>query len=50
MKKASCFIKDNSPKQELSAIYFGGMRTSLKKHLAKELGEIDKIVNGVLGK
>jgi hypothetical protein len=49
-EKASDFIKDNPPKQELSAIHLGRMRTSLKKHLVKELGEIDKIVKGVIGK
>ena len=49
-EKASCYIKDNPPKQELSAIYLGRMRTSLKKHLVKELGEIDRIVKGVIGK
>jgi len=49
-EKASGFIKDNPPKQELSAIHLGRMRTSLKKHLVKELGEIDKIVKGVIGK
>ena len=49
-EKASSFIKDNPPKQELSAIHPGRMRTSLKKHLVKELGDIDRIVKGVLGK
>jgi hypothetical protein len=49
-EKANSFIKDNPPKQELSAIHLGRMRTSLKKHLVKELGEIDRIVKGVIGK
>jgi N-6 DNA Methylase len=49
-EKASDFIKDNPPRQELSAIHLGRMRTSLKKHLVKELGEIDRIVKGVIGK
>ena len=49
-EKASSFIQDNPPKQELSAIHLGRMRTSLKKHLVKELGEIDRIVKGVIGK
>jgi hypothetical protein len=48
-EKTRCFIKDNPPKQELSAIHLGRMRTLLKKHLVTELGEIDRIVKGVLG-
>ncbi len=42
--KASKFLVANPPIQELSAIFLGRMRTSLKKHLDRELTLIDELV------
>ena len=47
-EKAGQYVKDNIPEQELSAIHLGRMRTAIKKHLAKELGEIDRLVKKVI--
>jgi len=47
-EKAGQYVKDNIPQQELSAIHLGRMRTAIKKHLSKELGEIDKLVKKIL--
>lgn len=47
--KAAQYIKDNPPQQELSAIHLGRIRVAIKKHLAKEMGEIDKLVKKIIG-
>jgi hypothetical protein len=46
--KASQYLKDNIPKQELSAIHLGRIRTDIKKHLSEEMKAIDKLVKKVL--
>jgi hypothetical protein len=45
--KASEFVANNQPQQELSAIHLGRLRTAIKKHLSKELAEIDKLVKKI---
>ncbi len=46
--KASQYLKDNVPRQELSAIHLGRIRTDIKKHLSEEMKAIDKLVKKVL--
>lgn len=47
--KAAQYVKDNTPKQELSAIHLGRIRVSIKKHLATEMKEIDVLVKKIIG-
>ena len=47
--KATKYISKNPPQQELSAIHLGRLRSAIKKHLAKEMEEIDKLVKKVMG-
>ncbi len=47
-QKASQYLKDNIPKQELSAIHLGRIRTDIKKHLSEEMKAIDKLVKKVI--
>ncbi len=47
-KKAAIFIEENPPQHELSATRLGRYRVDIKKHLHKELKEIDKIVKKLL--
>lgn len=47
--KAAQYIQDNPPQQELSAIHLGRLRVAIKKHLAKEMEEIDKLVKKIVG-
>ncbi len=46
--KASEFIKKNPPKQQLSAIHLGKIRTDIKKSINTEIVEIDKLVKKIL--
>lgn len=46
--KASQYLKDNVPRQELSAIHLGRIRTDIKKYLSVEMKQIDKLVKKVL--
>jgi hypothetical protein len=46
--KASKYLEDNPPKQELTSIHLGRLRTEIKKHLLNELTEIDKIVKKIV--
>jgi len=46
--KASQYLNDNPPQQELSAMHLGRLRVNIKKYLAKEMIEIDKIVKKVI--
>lgn len=48
-EKVSQYLKDNPPQQELTAIHLGRLRVAIKKHLSKEMEEIDKVVKRVLG-
>ena len=45
--KATKYISKNPPQQELSAIHLGRLRSAIKKHMAKEMEEIDKLVKKV---
>jgi type I restriction-modification system DNA methylase subunit len=47
--KAAQYVKDNTPQQELSAIHLGRIRVAIKKHLAKEMEEIDGLVRKIIG-
>ncbi len=47
-EKAERYLKDNPPKQELSAIHLGRLRVEIKKHLLEEMKEIDKIVKKII--
>ncbi|RPH32279.1 MAG: SAM-dependent DNA methyltransferase [Bacteroidales bacterium] len=47
-EKASKYLQDNPPQQELSAIHLGRLRSVIKKHLVKEMEEIDKIVKKII--
>jgi hypothetical protein len=46
--KAAQYIKDNPPQQALSAIHLGRLRVVIKKHLAKEMQEIDELVKKII--
>jgi len=46
--KASQYLKDNTPQQELTATRLGKIRVDIKKHLAAEMKEIDKLVKKVI--
>lgn len=48
-QKASEYLQSNLPKQELSGIHLGKIRLEIKKHLAVEMKEIDKLVKKVIG-
>jgi type I restriction-modification system DNA methylase subunit len=47
--KAAAYLQANPPQQELSAIHLGRLRVAIKKHLAKEMKEIDTLVGKVVG-
>ncbi|MBL1214687.1 MAG: N-6 DNA methylase [Ignavibacteriae bacterium] len=47
-KKAAEFIEVNPPQHELSATRLGRYRVEIKKHLHKELKEIDKLVKKIV--
>jgi hypothetical protein len=47
--KAAQYIKDNPSQTELTAMHLGRMRLAIKKHLAPEMKEIDKIVKKLIG-
>jgi hypothetical protein len=46
--KTATYIKDNPP-VELTSMHLGRLRTNIKKHLAKEMQEMDKLVKKVIG-
>jgi len=43
-EKVNVFVENNPPQQDLTAHFLGKMRLDIKKHLSKEMAEIDKIV------
>lgn len=47
--KVTLFLKQNPPKQDLTAIHLGRLRVEIKKFLADELKQIDEIVKGLIG-
>ena len=46
--KAEKYLKANPPQQELSAIHLGRLRVTIKKHLADEMKEIDRLVKKII--
>lgn len=48
-EKTAKYLQDNPPQHELSAIHLGRLRVDIKKHLAKEMEAIDKIVRKIMG-
>ena len=48
-KKAAKYLEDNPPQKELSPTRLGKLRLDIKKYLAEEMKEIDKLVKKVLG-
>ncbi|MCS6934936.1 MAG: hypothetical protein NZM35_07285, partial [Chitinophagales bacterium] len=46
--KAEKYLKANPPQQELTAIHLGRLRVAIKKHLASELREIDKLFKKII--
>ncbi|MCL1943043.1 MAG: N-6 DNA methylase [Candidatus Azobacteroides sp.] len=49
-EKAKAFIEGNPPQNDLSAHFLGKLRVEIKKHLSRELAEIDKIVEKIMDK
>lgn len=47
-KKTAVYVKNNPP-EELSGIKLGKLRVDIKKHLEKEMQEIDKLVKKIIG-
>ncbi|MEW5842608.1 MAG: N-6 DNA methylase [Bacteroidota bacterium] len=48
-EKATLYLKENPPKEELTATRLGRLRVEIKKHLSAEMKEIDKIVKKLIG-
>ncbi len=48
-KKAVKFLEDNPPQKELTATRLGKLRLDIKKYLAAEMKEIDRLVKRVVG-
>jgi type I restriction-modification system DNA methylase subunit len=48
-ERAAAYIISHTPQQELSGIHLGKLRTDIKKHLAPQMKEIDKLVKRVIG-
>jgi len=46
---AAKYLKDNPPQKELTATRLGKFRLEIKKHLAEEMKEIDRLVKKVVG-
>ncbi|NUQ26753.1 MAG: hypothetical protein HUU34_22645 [Saprospiraceae bacterium] len=42
-------LADSPPPSPLSGMHLGKLRVAIKKYLAKELKEVDKLVKGVMG-
>ena len=47
-QRAKEFLEKNPPQKELSATRLGRLRMEIKKHLAKEMQEIDKLIEKIL--
>jgi hypothetical protein len=47
-QKAKKYLQDNVPKQQVSGILLGNLRLTIKKHLAAEMVEIDKLVGKII--
>jgi hypothetical protein len=47
-QKAKKYLHDNVPKQQVSGILLGNLRLTIKKHLAAEMVEIDKLVGKII--
>lgn len=47
-EKTTRFLKENPPKQELTAIFLGKLRKEIKNNLKSEMKEMDKFVKKIL--
>ena len=47
-ENAAAYLKDNAPAQPLASHHLGKMRVAIKKHLAHEMAEIDKLVEKII--
>lgn len=47
-EKVKIYLTTNPPKQELSAIFLGRLRTDIKKHLEDDLKKIDDLVKEII--
>ena len=47
-EKTSKYLQNNPPQHELSAMHLGRLRVDSKKHLAKKIEAIDKLVKKVI--
>jgi hypothetical protein len=47
-QKAKHYLQSNKPKQQVSGILLGNLRVAIKKHLAAEMVEIDKLVGKII--
>jgi hypothetical protein len=47
-EKTAEYLNKNVPREELTAMRLGKLRTDIKKHLVNEMKEIDKIVKGLI--
>jgi len=47
-EKAKAYLTTNPPKQELSAIFLGRLRTDIKKYLKDEMDRVDELVKEIL--
>jgi methylase of polypeptide subunit release factors len=48
-EKVKAYLMANPPKQELSAIFLGRLRTEIKKYLKDEMEKIDELVGKMIG-
>jgi hypothetical protein len=48
-EKTKLYLETNVPKDDVSGMVLGRLRVDIKKHLAKEMAEIDKLVKKVIG-
>lgn len=47
-EKTAAYLAANPPQQSLTAVHLGRLRTAIKKHLSKEMQEMDVVVGRVL--
>jgi type I restriction-modification system DNA methylase subunit len=46
--KTALYLKDNPPQKELTAMHLGRLRVAIKKHLDKEMTDINEIVKQII--
>lgn len=47
-ERTSQYLRDNPPPSPLSGMHLGKLRLAIKRHLAKELREVDSIVKKLI--